>query len=116
MDTFLLDWSMATSKFLSIDDRSMKGTDHSRCYCDDAPQNYGGPAADGTAGCNMPCQGNNAELCGGPGRLNVYQFLRIPRIPQALRHLQIRQASTRLRFFPSHIKAVTPITWPPAER
>jgi hypothetical protein len=62
MDTFLLDWSMATSKFLSIDDRSMKGTDHSRCYCDDAPQNYGGPAADGTAGCNMPCQGNNAEL------------------------------------------------------
>ena len=46
----------------------------SECYCDNAPQNYGGPATDGSIGCNMACQGNADELCGGPGRLNVYQF------------------------------------------
>lgn len=52
----------------------MRSTDNRRCYCDDAPQNYGGPALDGTVGCNMPCQGDNTQLCGGPSRLNVYQF------------------------------------------
>ncbi|KAK3679133.1 hypothetical protein LTR78_000693 [Recurvomyces mirabilis] len=44
------------------------------CYCDSAPMNYGGPAIDGNVGCNMACAGNANEMCGGPGRLNVYQF------------------------------------------
>jgi hypothetical protein len=62
------------SKFDRSDILSMQNTDCRRCYCDDAPQNYGGPAPDGSTGCNMPCQGDNTEKCGGPGRLNVYQF------------------------------------------
>lgn len=44
------------------------------CYCDNSAQGGGGPASDGSTGCNMPCSGNSAEMCGGPNRLNVYQF------------------------------------------
>ena len=36
--------------------------------------NGGGPAPDGNAGCNMACDGNSAETCGGPNRLDVYQY------------------------------------------
>lgn len=46
----------------------------SECYCDNSFQNYGAPASDGSAGCNMNCQGNSGELCGGANRLNVYQY------------------------------------------
>ncbi|KAH8808680.1 glycosyl hydrolase catalytic core-domain-containing protein [Xylogone sp. PMI_703] len=42
------------------------------CYCGNSFQNGGGPAPDGNAGCNMKCNGNAAETCGGPNRLNVY--------------------------------------------
>ncbi|KAF9477668.1 WSC-domain-containing protein [Pholiota conissans] len=35
------------------------------------PRNVGVPANDG--GCNMPCTGNAAEICGGPNRINVFQ-------------------------------------------
>lgn len=44
------------------------------CYCDNAFQNGGGPAPDGNALCNMACNGNTAETCGGPNRLNVYSY------------------------------------------
>lgn len=36
--------------------------------------NGGGPAPDGNALCDMPCKGNSAETCGGPNRLDVYQY------------------------------------------
>ena len=42
------------------------------CWCDDTTNNGGGPAPDGNAGCNMPCNGNTQEICGGPNRLDVY--------------------------------------------
>lgn len=42
------------------------------CFCDNAISNGGGPAEDGAAQCSMTCNGNKAELCGGPFRLNVY--------------------------------------------
>ena len=32
-----------------------------------------GPAPDGFTGCNMPCNGNSSEYCGGPYRLDMYQ-------------------------------------------
>lgn len=35
--------------------------------------NGNGPAPDGNAQCNMACNGNAAEMCGGPNRLTVYQ-------------------------------------------
>ncbi|KIM38445.1 hypothetical protein M413DRAFT_30263 [Hebeloma cylindrosporum] len=42
------------------------------CYCDNVIEAPGGPAPDGTAGCNMPCTGNAAETCGGAGRINIF--------------------------------------------
>jgi hypothetical protein len=43
------------------------------CYCGNAFSNGGGPAPDGFTGCNMPCNGNASEYCGGSNRLDVYQ-------------------------------------------
>ncbi|OAF57262.1 hypothetical protein VC83_04669 [Pseudogymnoascus destructans] len=44
----------------------------SQCYCGNAFANGGALAPDGNAQCNMPCDGNPAETCGGPDRLNVF--------------------------------------------
>jgi hypothetical protein len=44
------------------------------CYCDTSLHNGGGPATDGSAGCDMACNGNSAEMCGGPNRLNMYSY------------------------------------------
>ncbi|KAF2815199.1 copper radical oxidase [Mytilinidion resinicola] len=45
------------------------------CYCGNEFSNDGGPAPDGSAQCNKPCNGNAQETCGGPNRLNVFQVL-----------------------------------------
>ena len=42
------------------------------CYCDNSINNYGAPASDG---CTMACHGNAAQTCGGPDRVNIYQFI-----------------------------------------
>ncbi|MCJ1398945.1 hypothetical protein MMC11_002146 [Xylographa trunciseda] len=42
------------------------------CYCGNAIANNG-PAPDGFTGCNMLCNGNSSEYCGGPNRLDLYQ-------------------------------------------
>ena len=42
------------------------------CYCDNKLNNNGGPAPDGAAGCNMPCNGDASQTCGGPNRLSMY--------------------------------------------
>jgi hypothetical protein len=44
------------------------------CYCGNNFQNGGGPAPDGNALCDMACNGNPAETCGGPNRLDAYGF------------------------------------------
>ena len=44
------------------------------CYCDNSLHNGGGPAVDGNAQCDMACNGNAAEMCGGPNRLNMYSY------------------------------------------
>ncbi|KAJ8496398.1 hypothetical protein ONZ51_g1161 [Trametes cubensis] len=43
-----------------------------QCFCDTQIENGGTvmPATD----CSMACNGNSSELCGGPNRLNVYNF------------------------------------------
>jgi hypothetical protein len=54
---------------------SIAGLEYSgECYCDNKINNGGGPASDGAAQCTMTCNGNPAEMCGGPNRLNVYQY------------------------------------------
>jgi hypothetical protein len=42
--------------------------------CGNNITNGGGPAPDGNAGCDMACKGNTVETCGGPNRLDVYQY------------------------------------------
>ncbi|KAG4439545.1 hypothetical protein IFR05_004985 [Cadophora sp. M221] len=42
----------------------------SQCFCDNAISNGG---AEASSGCTMACPGNSAEICGGGGRLSVYQ-------------------------------------------
>ncbi|ROT36896.1 WSC domain-containing protein [Sodiomyces alkalinus F11] len=41
------------------------------CYCGNSIQNGGAPSENG---CNMLCNGNSTEYCGGPGHLNIYNF------------------------------------------
>ena len=43
----------------------------SECFCGNA---FAGAAQPATSGCNMPCNGNPAQMCGGPDRLNVYRW------------------------------------------
>jgi hypothetical protein len=45
------------------------------CYCDNQLENGGGPAPDGNALCDMSCNGNPSETCGGPNRLNLYSYV-----------------------------------------
>jgi hypothetical protein len=42
--------------------------------CGNALLNGGGPAPDGSDNCDMACNGNQTEWCGGPNRLNLYQI------------------------------------------
>jgi hypothetical protein len=41
------------------------------CFCGNTIANGGAPA---TSGCSMLCNGNSSEICGGPDRLNVYNY------------------------------------------
>lgn len=55
---------------------SIAGTEYAgECWCGNAIINGGGPAPNGNVGCNMPCKGNTAEICGGPDRLDVWQYV-----------------------------------------
>ncbi|KAJ4327142.1 hypothetical protein N0V84_002404 [Fusarium piperis] len=47
-------------------------TDHVQCYCGNDFSTGSVPAPIGE--CAMLCNGNSTEFCGGPNRLNVYQF------------------------------------------
>ncbi|KAF2805845.1 WSC-domain-containing protein, partial [Mytilinidion resinicola] len=43
-----------------------------QCYCGSQLSNGGHAADDGEAQCNMRCNGDKTEFCGGPDRLNLY--------------------------------------------
>ncbi|GAB0136237.1 hypothetical protein EsDP_00004548 [Epichloe bromicola] len=43
------------------------------CYCGKTFSN-GAKKAPDNSGCNMVCNGNSTEYCGGPGALNVYNY------------------------------------------
>ena len=54
---------------------TLAGVEYSaECYCDNQFENGGGPAPDGNAQCNMACNGNPSETCGGPNRLDVFSY------------------------------------------
>lgn len=51
----------------------LAGAEYSgECYCDNTIQNGGKPATDGR--CNMACNGNKTEICGGPDGLSLYSL------------------------------------------
>ncbi|KAJ3826706.1 hypothetical protein F5880DRAFT_1628591 [Lentinula raphanica] len=43
-----------------------------QCFCDSAINNGGAPTP--ITDCNMVCSGNSSEFCGGPNRLNMYNY------------------------------------------
>ncbi|KAM0794890.1 WSC domain-containing protein [Usnea florida] len=50
------------------------------CYCGNAIAGGSTVAAGDTAdtsGCNMVCSGNSTEYCGGPNRINIYNYVAI---------------------------------------
>ncbi|TFK72688.1 WSC-domain-containing protein [Pluteus cervinus] len=50
------------------------GTEYSQeCWCGNSIGGNGAPAPAGD--CSMLCNGDHTELCGGPNRLNLYQFV-----------------------------------------
>lgn len=42
------------------------------CYCDTTISNGGAPTP--ISDCNMPCNGNSSQYCGGPNRLTLYNY------------------------------------------
>jgi hypothetical protein len=55
---------------------TLAGVEYSgECYCDNKLNNGGETATDGNAQCTMTCNGNPKEMCGGPNRLNLYQYI-----------------------------------------
>lgn len=53
---------------------SWAGTEYGgECWCGNSIINGNGPAPDGNTGCNMACNGNGGQTCGGPNRLTAFQ-------------------------------------------
>lgn len=53
----------------------LAGTEYAgECYCGNTLQGVGAPAPDGEAQCNMACNGNTTEICGGPNRLSLFRY------------------------------------------
>jgi len=51
----------------------LSGVEYSaECYCGSSFANGGAPTP--PTDCNMVCAGNSSEVCGGPNRLNVYNY------------------------------------------
>jgi hypothetical protein len=53
----------------------LAGTEYSgECYCDNQIRSGGGLAPDGEVQCNMICNGNQTETCGGSNRLTLFRY------------------------------------------
>ncbi|KAK6068607.1 WSC domain-containing protein [Seiridium cupressi] len=58
---------------------SLAGTEYSgECYCGDVYSNGGAQVSNG---CNMVCNGNTSEVCGGSNRLSVWSLIGSGSIP-----------------------------------
>ncbi|PSN72640.1 WSC-domain-containing protein [Corynespora cassiicola Philippines] len=75
----IVDGAMTNAKCYAACERqgyTIAGTEYAgECYCDNQFRNDHGPAPDGNELCNMACNGNQTEMCGGPDRLTVYRFI-----------------------------------------
>ncbi|KAF2625525.1 WSC-domain-containing protein [Macroventuria anomochaeta] len=53
----------------------LAGTDYSgECYCGNTLVAGDAPAPDREARCNMSCNGNQTEICGGPNRISLFRY------------------------------------------
>ena len=53
----------------------LAGVEYSgECYCGNSIANGGTLNPGGLSGCNMLCNGNHSEFCGGSGTLDVYDY------------------------------------------
>lgn len=56
---------------------TLAGTEYSvECWCGTSVQAGGAPAS--VSECNMVCPGNSTQYCGGPNRLNLYNYTGTP--------------------------------------
>ena len=56
---------------------TLAGTEYSaECWCGTSVQAGGAPAS--ASECNMVCSGNSTQYCGGPNRLNLYNYTGTP--------------------------------------
>ncbi|KAH9909039.1 putative glyoxal oxidase [Xylariomycetidae sp. FL2044] len=70
----------------------LAGTEYSgECYCGNSIANGGSPATDG---CSMKCNGNQSEICGGPNRLNVYDYKMSYPVPGKSTSLPVTSSTT----------------------
>ncbi len=64
----------ACARFCFYNGFTFAGVEHaSECYCGSALQARSVAAADGD--CSMECSGDASQMCGGPNRLSVYQWV-----------------------------------------
>jgi hypothetical protein len=62
----------------------LAGTEYAgECFCDNMLRNGGGPAPDGNVGCNVACNGNQTEMCGGSNRLTLFRYYTGQEIPSS---------------------------------
>ena len=78
-DTIWLAWNLLMNAVSCLRIFPMGASSNPATDCDAQFENFGAPVTDG--GCTMPCAGNSSEFCGGPNRLNVYNFTGIITTP-----------------------------------
>ncbi|CRK26406.1 hypothetical protein BN1723_013829 [Verticillium longisporum] len=87
--------------------------------CDNSLKNGGAPAVDG---CNMLCNGNITEYCGGPDRLNLYNYKEVVDVSSKVTTTPeptgtasvietVLPTSTITPTGPSHPETVGPYSW-----
>jgi hypothetical protein len=82
----------------------LAGVEYSdECYCGNQLAGGGGPAPDGNALCDMTCNGNTTEICGGPNRLTMFEWSNGPPPPYSSASATTSSVSTSASAGPTAI-------------
>lgn len=80
--------------------------------CDNSVQNGASLALDRLAGCNMLCNGNHSEYCGGGGHLDLYTYNTTVVLPTSTRvSLSTSSSSTKALSTSSSTKVLSTSTF-----
>ncbi|KAL2063582.1 hypothetical protein VTL71DRAFT_5387 [Oculimacula yallundae] len=89
----------------------LAGVEYSgECYCDNAILNGATLAPEGLSGCSMLCNGNFSEYCGGPSRLDIYNFNKTVTLPPWITTLVSSSSSSVIPSSSSNLAATTSST------